>query len=203
MGVQLPAYSFRQATRPIKTKDLLSKKYECATFNLVSYVQVVRKDAAIQAMQEMNPLMHSALMRRPIPLALRLPLRGRFIRGSPFLVPRRFPAMPRPYGNFPSLQWKRDTAIPPSAAIPPAAAIPPSTTAPSSVFATPVRPARSLSYVRASNTTGAPLVVKTVEKGSIAAPEESGKDVKLLDVGNNDTTCVPSAEMDDVEMEQA
>ena len=132
------------------------------------HTQVVRKDAAVQAIQEMNPLMHPALIRRPIPLALRLPRRGRFARGgSPFLLPRRFPTMPRPYGSFPSLQWKRDTTTPATPAF--SGAVNPS------VMLNGVRP-RSLSYVRATNISG--MVGGDLTK----IPLESGKDIQMGDL---------------------
>lgn len=181
-----------------KTKDATDRALALNESSFYSRaLKVVRKDAAIQAIQEMNPLIHPALIRRPIPLALRLPLRGRFLRGSPFLLPRRFPAMPRPYGNFPSLQWKRDTATTPSGSVNPLVS---NGNRPG--FNVPVRPTRSLSYVRSSNSPGTqPL--KTGEELT-AAPSQGEKDEMKSDVGRDFTREQKGdKEMGDVQMEQA
>ncbi|MCO5564023.1 hypothetical protein L7F22_017678 [Adiantum nelumboides] len=120
-----------------KTKDATDRALALNDSSFYSRaLKVVRKDAAIQAIQEMNPLIHPALIRRPIPMALRLP--PGILRAPPYLVQRRFPpAMPRPYGNFPSLQWKRDGPASTTGSLRPG-------------FNVPVRPVRSHSYVRSS-----------------------------------------------------
>lgn len=124
-------------------------------------LKVVRKDAAIQAIQEINPLIHPALIRRSLPLALRLPIGARLFRGAPYLVQRRFPTMPRPYGNFPSLQWKRD-GPPVGNVIRPG-------------FNMPVRPPpRINSYVRSS---GPPQLLKPGEDATLI-PAQGVEEVK-------------------------
>lgn len=131
-------------------------------------LKVVRKDAAIQAI---NPLIHPALIRRPIPIALRLPLGARIL--PPYLVQRRFPTMPRPYGNFPSLQWKRDGPANTNGNV----------SRPG--FNAPVRPVRSNSYVRSSG----PQPLKPP-----AVPSQGEEAMKTDGV---------ATEMGDVQMEQA
>lgn len=141
-------------------------------------LKVVRKDAAIQAIQEMNPLIHPALIRRPIPIALRLPLGARILRGPPmpYLVQHRFPTMPRPYGNFPSLQWKRDGPANTNGNV----------NRPG--FNVPVRPVRSNSYVRSSG----PQPLKPGEELP-AVPSQGEEEMKTDGVAK---------EMGDVQMEQ-
>lgn len=120
-------------------------------------LKVVRKEAAIQAMQETTPLLvRPTFIRRPIPLSLRVPFRGRILRGAPYLV-HRFPAMPRPYGNFPNLQWKRDGVAAGGSMNPTAL----SGNRPG--YGLPIRPARSLSYVRSSNNPPAQNTAATEE----------------------------------------
>ncbi|KAH7438958.1 hypothetical protein KP509_04G038600 [Ceratopteris richardii] len=141
-------------------------------------LKVVRKDAAIQAIQGLNPLIHPALIRRPIPLALRLHPGARLLRAPPYLLPRRFtPAIPRPYPSFPSLQWKRDG--------------PASSTTMRPGFNPAVRPVRSNSYVRTSD----PQPAKPGEEsGAVATPPVEKEEMKM-DIG-------PQKEVADVQMEQ-
>ncbi|KAI5068222.1 hypothetical protein GOP47_0016567 [Adiantum capillus-veneris] len=151
-----------------KTKDATDRALALNDSSFYSRaLKVVRKDAAIQAIQEMNPLIHPALIRRPIPIALRLP--PGILRAPPYLVPRRFPpAMPRPYGNFPSLQWKRDG--------------PASTTGgPRPGFNVPVRPVRSHSYVRSSGP-------QPPKSGEEPTPQQGEKEEVKMDVGGEKGT---------------
>ncbi|MCO5574874.1 hypothetical protein L7F22_028667 [Adiantum nelumboides] len=158
-----------------KTKDATDRALALNDSSFYSRaLKVVRKDAAIQAIQEMNPLMHPALIRRPIPMALRLP--PGILRAPPYLVQRRFPpAMPRPYGNFPSLQWKRDGPASTTGSIRPG-------------FNVPVRPVRSHSYVRSSGP-------QPLKSGEEPTPPQGEKEAVKMDVTGEKG-------MGDVQMEQ-
>lgn len=152
------------------TKDAAEKALALNDSSFYSRaLKVVRKDAANQAIQETTPLLvRPTVIRRPIPLSLRVPLRGRFLRGSPYLL-GRFPSMPRPYGHSPNLQWKRD-------AIATGGIMNPSLLTPNRPGYGPLaRPARSLSYVRSTNSPNAQNLATTEEHKPILQQGESNE----------------------------